>query len=176
VSTLAEQPEIVDPIPCPARAARVAWRGQGGLWLDGKRLATPEGRVLQAHWSPAGDALFYLHAPAAPNELNAIRELTIEGGADTLVSRTSQFVCFAPNADASVFVGASRSLASPTVLLLLRSMRRELTLCEHKSSDPARCGVQFTPDSQRVLFESDRHGKPAIYMLNVERLIEKTGE
>jgi len=32
----------------------------------------------------------------------------------------------------------------------------------------------FTPDSQRILFVSDRLGKPAIFMLNVEKLIEKT--
>jgi hypothetical protein len=25
-----------------------------------------------------------------------------------------------------------------------------------------------------MLFQSDRHGKPAIYMMNIERLVEKT--
>jgi oligogalacturonide lyase len=58
--------------------------------------------------------------------------------------------------------------------VLLRATRREFTLCEHRSSTPQGVQPRFTPNSQRVLFESDRHGKRAIYMLNVEKLIEKT--
>jgi len=41
---------------------------------------------------------------------------------------------------------------------MLRSVRRELTLCEHRASRP------------------DRHGKPAIYSLHVERLVERIGD
>jgi oligogalacturonide lyase len=32
----------------------------------------------------------------------------------------------------------------------------------------------FSPSSQRIFFESDRHGKPAIYTMSVERLVEET--
>jgi len=32
----------------------------------------------------------------------------------------------------------------------------------------------FSADSQRVYFQSDRHGKPAIYAIRVDRLVEKT--
>ena len=32
----------------------------------------------------------------------------------------------------------------------------------------------FSPDSQRVYFQSDRHGKPAIYDMHIEKLVEKT--
>jgi len=32
----------------------------------------------------------------------------------------------------------------------------------------------FTPNSQFILFVSDRHGKPAIYYLSVEKLVAET--
>jgi oligogalacturonide lyase len=57
---------------------------------------------------------------------------------------------------------------------MLRSVRRELTIAEHKASDANAVHVVFTPDSQRIFFQSDRQGKPAIYSMNVDRLVEKT--
>ena len=32
----------------------------------------------------------------------------------------------------------------------------------------------FSPDSQRIYFQSDRDGKPAIYGMHVDKLVEKT--
>jgi oligogalacturonide lyase len=81
---------------------------------------------------------------------------------------------FAPNADASVFVGASRSKAQPTVILLLRSTKREMTLCEHHDTHPKSVAPTFSPDSRRVYFQSDHEGKPALYSVNVELLVEPT--
>ena len=163
------------------RRALVAWRSTAGVIqlceLDGanaRRIETPPGRVLAAQWSPDGQSLLYLHEPAAAGQLNAIREQNIDSRADVQVAATSQFAALAANLNASVFLGASRSKASPNVLLMLRLTRRELTLCEHKSAAPESTAVQFTPNSQRVLFQSERDGAMAIYMVNVERLIEKT--
>ncbi len=34
----------------------------------------------------------------------------------------------------------------------------------------------FSPDSQRIFFQSDKEGKQAIYMMNVDRLVEETDE
>ena len=93
---------------------------------------------------------------------------------DKLVAPTSQFYRFAPNANATVFLGASSSKASPTVLLLLRLTKRELTLCEHRSSDLQALNPRFSPDSQRILFQSDRNGQAALYTMKVDRLVEKT--
>jgi oligogalacturonide lyase len=90
------------------------------------------------------------------------------------VAKTSQFAHFGFNRDTSVFVGASRNAASPTVLILLRVTRRELTLCEHKASHPEAVAPVFAPDSQRIYFQSDRDGKPAIYCVHAEKLVEKT--
>jgi oligogalacturonide lyase len=73
-----------------------------------------------------------------------------------------------------VFVGSSRSKAQPNVVLLLRSAKREMTICEHHASDAASVGPVFAPDSRRVYFESDREGKPALYSVNVELLVEPT--
>jgi oligogalacturonide lyase len=71
-------------------------------------------------------------------------------------------------------VGASRNVSSPALLLLLRVTRREFTLCEHKAGSAELVAPRFSPDSQRVYFQTDRHGKPAIYDMHVEKLVEKT--
>src|SRR5262249_1036451 len=107
-------------------------------------------------------------------ELITLRENSPEEGTDRLLAKTSQFISVSPNSDASVFTGASRSRASAYVLILLRVVRRELTLCEHRASDASMVHPAFSPDSQNVLFVSDRHGKPAIYMIRVNRFVEQT--
>lgn len=81
---------------------------------------------------------------------------------------------FDANPDTSVFVGASRNKASPHILVLLRTTQRELTICEHRASDPGAAAPLFTSDSQQIFFQSDKHGKPALYRVQVERFVEKT--
>jgi oligogalacturonide lyase len=145
--------------------------------LDGRgrnSLSIAPGRLGPAFWAADGERVVYLNFPEAG--LNSIRECLPDTGTERLVAATSQFASFSPNADASVFTGASANKASPHVLLLLRVARRELTLCEHRASDPTRVAPIFSPDSQRVYFQSDRDGKPAIYTVSVERLVERTGE
>jgi len=179
-STVVEaQASLSDPLPRPKRAG-ILYRQEDSLWLvnyDGqqnRRLRTAPGRIGPAVWSADGVNVLYLHYPEEPKALNAIREHTPDTNDDRLVAPTSQFVHFGRNADSSVFVGASGSKASPYVLILLRVTRRELTLCEHRASDPMRVSPIFSPDSQKVLFQSDRDGKPAIYAMAVDRLVEKT--
>jgi oligogalacturonide lyase len=178
--TVVEAPfEIQHPIARPARAQVLYRDGERALWLvnsDGgqkRQLKLASGRIGPANWAPDGRALLYLRFPEDPALLNEIREHTPDSNTDKLVAKTSQFVHFGFNRDTSVFVGASRNNASPTVLLLLRVTRREFTLCEHKASAPQMVEPMFSPDAQRIYFESDRHGKPAIYCVHVERLVEK---
>lgn len=179
---VAENREGIDvPLVRPRRAS-VLYRSKDALWLanfDGQRQArlktAPEGGIGPAFWSPDGRLVFYLHFPA-DGRSNTIREHNPDTGEDKLLGRTSQYVAFSANADASVFVGSSMSKAGPYVLLMLRSVRRELAICEHKASDPARVAPVFSPDSQKVFFQSDRHGKPALYSMVVDRLVEKTEE
>ena len=119
--------------------------------------------------------MLYLNLPEDKKQLNNIREHVPDSNTDKLVAKTSQFACFGSNRDSSVFAGASRN-ASPAVLLLLRVTQRERTLCEHKASDPASVAPVFSPDSQRVYFQSDRHGKPAIYRVRVDKFVEETSD
>jgi oligogalacturonide lyase len=169
------------PIPRPMRAQIMYRQGADTLWLvnsDGaqnRKLKTAPGGVGSPNWSTDGRTLLYLNLPEDRKVLNNLREMAPDANTDKLVAKTSQFACFGANRDASVFVGASRN-ASPAVLLLLRVTQRERTLCEHKASDPQTVAPEFSPDSQHIYFQSDRHGKPAIYSMRVDKLVEKTDD
>jgi oligogalacturonide lyase len=175
--------EIRDAIPRPRRASLLYRRGTGvnssvGLAnYDAQqdyRLRLADGETGPAQWSPDGRTVLYLNYPAERGKLHTLREFTPDSKEDKLLAPTSQFVSFASNADASVFVGASGSKASPHVLLLVRTVKRELTLAEHRASDPKMVAPVFSSNSQRVYFSSDQHGKRAIYTMSVEKLVEET--
>jgi len=57
---------------------------------------------------------------------------------------------------------------------LVRSVKRELTLCEHRASDPRIVSPIFSQNSQNIFFGSDQHGKPAIYTMAVEKFVAET--
>ncbi len=178
--TVVEAPfAMSDAIARPMRA-QILFRQSGEApWLvnaDGsqkRQLKLAPGLVGPANWAADGRTLLYLHIPADRTQLHAIREFTPDSNTDKLVAKTSQFAHFGFNTNTSVFVGASQNAASPTILLLLRVARREFTLCEHKASRPETVAPLFAPDSQRVYFQSDQHGKSAIYCMHVEHLVEK---
>jgi oligogalacturonide lyase len=171
---------ISDPMPRPRRAGLLYRRGSDELWLvnfDGgqnRKLRVAAGGVGPAEWAADGRTVLYLNFPAEPRQLNNLREATPDTNEDHLIAPTSQFISFGRNADSSVLVGASGSKASPYVLLLVRAARRELTLCEHKASDPRLVTPIFSPNSQRVFFQSDKDGKIAIYCMVVEKLVSET--
>jgi oligogalacturonide lyase len=168
------------PIPRPLRAQILFRQEDEALWLvnsDGaqkRQLKLAAGKVGPANWAADGKSLLYLSFPADPMQITTIRECVPDTNSDTLVAKTSQYAHFGFNQPATVFVGACRSAASPTILIMLRSTRRELTLCEHKASHPEMTAPRFSPDTQRLYFQSDRDGKPAIYDLHLEKFLEKT--
>ena len=168
------------PIARPMRAQTLFRQGDEALWMvntDGaqkRQLKLAAGMVGPANWTADGKTLLYLNFPADPMQITTIRESIPDTNADSLVAKTSQYAQFGFNQPATVFVGACRSAASPTILIMLRLTRRELTLCEHKASHPEMTAPRFAPDSQRIYFQSDRDGKPAIYCSHVEKFLEKT--
>jgi Tol biopolymer transport system component len=136
-----------------------------------------KGSVSSPCWSPDGQSVLFLRDTVTPTAtLAEIHQVGLDGTGERCVAPTSQFASFSTNFDGSVFVGASRSKAQPNVVLLLRSAKRELTLCQHHSSHPAAVSPAFSPDARRVYFQSDEEGKPAIYSVNVELLVEPPGE
>jgi oligogalacturonide lyase len=180
-TTLAEADDpISDPLPRPKRSGMLYRRGNSELWLvnfDGaqnRKLRLADGGLGPATWSADGRTVLYLNFPPSPKQLNNVRECTPDTNEDKFISNTTQFVAFNRNGDSSVFIGASGSKASPYVLLLVRSVKRELTLCEHRASDPRLSAPMFSPNSQRIFFQSDRDGKMAIYTMAVDRLVEAT--
>lgn len=170
---------LFDPQPRPKRAG-LLYRKANELWVvnyDGaqnRKLRIASGGLGTELWSGDGRSIMYLNFPPDRKQLNNIREFTPDTNEDQFVSATSQFVTFNSNSDTSVFVGASGSKASPYMLLLVRSVKRELTLCQHRASDPRQVTAFFSPNSQRVVFQSDRDGKMALYSIAVERLVEET--
>ena len=180
--TVAEQSSPMELLGARPKRASFLYLADEALWLahlDGsvnRRLQTIPGRVAMGYWSPTGESIEYLHIPEESTKLNSLREHTPDTNKDILIGPTTQFAAFAPNSDATVFLGASRSKASPVVLLYVRYTKRELTFCEHKATDPKQVRARFTPTSQRILFQSDMHGKPAIYTMDVKRLVELTEE
>jgi oligogalacturonide lyase len=180
-ATLAETPWMIsDPVGRPHRTQVLYRQESSALWLvnfDGqqnRKLKIAPGTIGPARWAADGKTLLYLYFPDEKTQLNTIREHTPDANQDQLVAKTSQFVHFDANRDTTVFVGASRNKASPHILLLLRTTQRELTLCEHRSSDPLGAAPVFSADSQQVFFQSDKQGKSAIYRVHVERFVEKT--
>jgi Tol biopolymer transport system component len=148
-----------------------------GIPGAGKPILVAKGGVSNPCWSPDGQSVLFLRDVVTPTAtLAEIHQAGLDGASERCVAPTSQFASFSLNFDGSVFVGASRSKAQPNVVLLLRSAKREMTLCQHSSSRPAAVSPVFSPDARRVYFQSDGEGKPAIYSVNVELLVEPPGE
>ena len=172
--------ELRDPMLRPRHPSLVYRNAEHffSIDLDGRqsrRLEFAEGTTMQTEWAADGHELQYLNRPTDPHRLTALRAWVPETNSDTRLADTSQYLQFEGNADATAFVGASGSKASPYLLLLIRAARRELTLAEHRASDPALVNPRFAPNSQYVAFVSDRHGKPAIYWIAVDKLVSETG-
>jgi oligogalacturonide lyase len=166
----------------PQRRQILYRQGDAALWLvdsagkPNRQLKLAPGRVGPANWAPDGNTVLYLSFPADRTQLNAVREYAPDTDTDKLVAKTSQYVHFGFNRDTSVFVGASRNAASPAVLIMLRINGRELTICDHRASHPESVAPIFSPDAQRLFFQSDRDGKQAIYCVHMERLVERIEE
>lgn len=134
----------------------------------------PPGEVLHARFSGSANQLIYLLHTTAPSERTQLMEFDVATKTHQLIANTSKFAVFSPNADSSVFVGASASLAQPLLLLLLRVTRREFSLMEHSASEPSVVRPIFTHDSQTIFFQSDRLGNNCIFSVSVKGLVEQT--
>ncbi|MGH9620827.1 MAG: TolB family protein [Bryobacteraceae bacterium] len=141
----------------------------------GKPKLLASGRIWNPFWSPRGKSLMFLRDVETKRAvLSEIHEVNPETGAERKLDPTSEYAAFAPNADASVFIGASRSMVQPNIILLLRSMAREMTLCEHGARHPACVSPVFSADSRWIFFQSDREGKSALYAMDVEKFVSPT--
>lgn len=176
---LAEVPQAVG-APLIAKGGAILFRDAEQafhLWTPAqaktRRLAI-EGKLGPAVWNPDGRSFLYLKFNLGKGIANSLFEYSLDTSRETMMGRTSQFVHFNRNQDSSVFVGASGSKAQPFILIMLRITRRELALCEHKSSDATTVAPRFAPSSQRIFFQSDRLGKPAIFSMAVEKIVERT--
>ena len=177
--TIAESDLPITSAATRPKRAGVLYTREDGLWLvnydaaSNRKLRSASGTVMSALWAADGRSIFYINRPSTGGQ-HELRECIPDSNEDKLVAPTTQFVSFTRNADASVFVGVSGSKAAPYILLLLRVARREFTVAEHRASNASAVAVQFSPNSQRLFYQTDREGKPAIYAMPLERLVEKT--
>jgi oligogalacturonide lyase len=178
---LLESPEeIVELQVRPGRAGLIYRRADGSVWIasfdkrEHRRLKLAEAQNIALLWARDTKTLLYLSRPEVGRNTTELREHLPDENRDVKLGLTSAYTQFATNADASVILASSGSKAQPHMLLMLRRIRRELILCEHKSSNPAALQPHFSPSSQRIFFQSDMHGKTAIYTMAVDRLVEKT--
>lgn len=179
-STVVEIDEEISFVRPRPRRASILYGRDASLWLvdysgeNNRKLRTIAGTPAQALWAADGKSFSYLRIPENTAELHEMREHTPDTNDDKRIGATSQFVTFTRNGDASVFAGVSRNKPSPYILLLLRVAHRELTVAEHRARDPRDVTVLFTPNSQRLLWHTDREGKAAIYSFAVEKFVEST--
>lgn len=154
-----------------------------------KSLRKREGaeQLLHPYWSPGG-RVCYVHYPDESLGHSTLRCLDPESGAERTISRCSGFGWLSGNADHSAIAGASRRPSGPNVYVLFTRLQREVTLAEHASSlrpypvagtddvdfFASRPEPAFSPDSLWVYFVTDREGKPALYQMRVEDLVEET--
>ena len=161
--------------------------------LDGsyrKNIRSREGSEAlgHEHWSSSGKEICFVFYPDASGPRAAVHCIHIDSGRERTLADCSQFAWMSPNADDSVFVGASRRVADPNIYLLFPLLKREVTIAEHLSTlkpypiagrrrlDPFTAWPEpvFSPDSQWMYFVTDREGKPAIYRMDLSDLVEKT--
>jgi oligogalacturonide lyase len=140
------------------------------------------------YWAGEGEEICFIYYPDETGRGCTIRGLNPDTGAVREISRCTRFGWMMGNADNSVIVGASKSLAGPNIYLLFAKIKRERTACEHGSRynsypvagertlDPFAADPEpvFSPDSRWVYFASDREGLPTIYRIKVEDLVETT--
>lgn len=146
------------------------------------------GRIEREYWTPSGAELRFVHYPGRDLRGSTIRAIVPETGEQRRIARCSAFGWAQENRDGTAFVGASRRPSGPNIYVLFPQLDREITLCEHGASGKPypiagsdeldhECGhpeTVFSPDSQWIYFTSDRDGKPALYRMQVEDLVEPT--
>lgn len=173
--------------PGPVVEDRLRWIGADGKNGAVVRAATG-GRMERGYWSPDGAEVRFVHYVGDTLRGATIRGVAPETGDERQIARCSAFGWMRENVDGSAIAGASRRPSGPNIYVLFPRLDREITLCEHGASgrpypvagteetdyECARPETVFSADSQWVYFMSDRHGKPALYRMDVEDLVGAT--
>ena len=147
-------------------------------------------RLSCPHWLADGARLRYVRFPQSDRWRADICSIEPEARKETVEAPCSGFGWLAANADGSAIVGASRRPSGPNLYLLFPGLRREITLAEHASSfraypfagtdrmdsRAAMPAPALASDGSWTYFVTDREGRPAIYGMPVNDLVEASPE
>jgi oligogalacturonide lyase len=146
------------------------------------------GRIERPYWALGGGEVRFVHFPDETLRGATVRSINPDTGEERRIARCSAFGWLHENVDGSAYVGASKRPSGPNIYVLFPSLDREITICEHGASGKpypvagtgaldyscAMPETAFSHDSQWVYFTSDREGRPAVYRMKVEDLVEST--
>ena len=152
------------------------------------RTARGPERTSSAFWSADGSLLRFVQFPDGDRWAASIRNLQPETGEETTYATCSAYDWMAENSDASTILGASRRPSGPNLYVLFPRFEREITICEHRSSlkayplagsqrsDPQAAfpAPAITRNSSHVYFATDWEGKPTLYRMAIDDLVEET--
>ncbi len=149
-------------------AGRPAGEGTGELWGH-------------EYWLADSSRAAYIYFPRRYGEDATIRLLDPDTLAEEVLMEVASYSHFISNRDNTMIVADGQPPLADAIFLVDVAERTERILCRHGSSmkpyiDP-RTGSPstqeahphpcFSPDSRRVVYTSDRHGAPAVYVVQV---------
>ena len=149
--------------------------------------------ITHEFWMPGGDRFAYVYRKADDGSTESIRMMRPETLEEELFMPCLPYAHFICDRQRRYFVGDCQGKETPIhllvpgedhstevpndfIYLVEMESRREIPLCWHGTSwttihgnpqdaPPHPC---FTPDGKHVIFTSDQHGKPCIYLVNVD--------
>jgi oligogalacturonide lyase len=141
-------------------------------------LAKGLGRIIHQFWLADGSKILYLYFPKWYGEDATVRVLDPVTLREQTLMPVSGWSHFESNRDGTLLVGDS--ITTPYLFLANVTARREFRLCEHgtswkdyaalnpgvvASSQDSHPHPAFSDDGNMIIFNSDKDGLPAVYLV-----------
>ncbi len=166
------------------------------IWLmdmDGSNILCPRPHkqresFTHEYWYADGSALGYVANLRDENNKTvetSIRKISMDTMEETVVMPCSFYSHCVSNRDNTMIVGDGRDPQRPYIFISDLRSGKEIPVCRHDSNwgiyhDPgigeninqdAHPHPQFSQDGTKIVFNSDKEGKPCVYMTDISDLI-----